>query len=210
MRGTTGKTRDWNWHNVFGFWSLPLLVVITLTGLLLAYKPLADLLYKAPPDPAVTRPEGARPLDPAALITLAQTAAPSWESISLRLGNARRPGPPPLGNNAPAASAQPKAPEGPQPVTLAIRETGSLSPIPRQLVVNPYTGEILRDETLAAYPLARTVRMLAKPVHTGEAGGPVGATLAALGTLAALVLVYTGFALSWRRFFPKHRQPKAS
>jgi len=204
VRGASGKARDWNWHNVFGFWSLPLLLVVTTTGLLLAYKPLADLLYKNPPAAVVIRPEGTRQLAPAALIALAQAASPGWESITLRLGNARREGGP-----RPNTSVQPKAPEGPQPVTLSIRETASLSPLPRQLVVNPYTGEIIRDERLSDYSFARALRTLAKPVHTGEAGGWIGATLASYATLGALFLAYTGFALSWRRFFPKRDQPKA-
>ncbi len=202
VRGATGRARDWNWHNVFGFWSLPLLIVITTTGLLMAYKPLADLLYKAPPAPVITRPEGARPLAPAALIALAQTTVPAWEQITLRLGNPRRPAPAtpqPLNSDLSTLNSQPSTP----PITLLIRETGSLSPVPRQLVVNPFTGEILRNESLSNYPLARALRMLAKPVHTGEAGGLVGAILGALATLGALVLVYTGFALSWRRFFTK-------
>jgi len=200
VRSAKGKARDWNWHNVFGFWSLPLLIVITITGLLMAYKPLADLLYKAPPAPIITRPEGARPLAPAALIALAQTTVPAWEQITLRLGNPRRPAP---AVSPTPASVQPKAPEGPQPATLLIRETGSLSPIPSQLVVNPFTGEILRNESLSDYTFARALRMLAKPVHTGEAGGLFGATLGVIATLGALVLIYTGFALSWRRFFQK-------
>ena len=33
----------------------------------------------------------------------------------------------------------------------------------------------------------------------------VGTALAALACLAGVVLVYTGFALSWRRFFPRRR-----
>ena len=28
-RGLSGKARDWNWHNVIGFWSAPVLIVLT-------------------------------------------------------------------------------------------------------------------------------------------------------------------------------------
>ena len=31
-RRLTGKARDWNWHNVIGFWSSSVLVVLTLTA----------------------------------------------------------------------------------------------------------------------------------------------------------------------------------
>lgn len=38
-------------------------------------------------------------------------------------------------------------------------------------------------------------------LHTGEAFGLIGKIVATLATAASLVLEYTGFALSWRRFF---------
>ena len=33
--GAKGKARDWNWHNVYGFWFLPVLVVLTATGMVI-------------------------------------------------------------------------------------------------------------------------------------------------------------------------------
>jgi uncharacterized iron-regulated membrane protein len=38
-------------------------------------------------------------------------------------------------------------------------------------------------------------------LHTGEALGWPGQLLAGLFSLFSVVLVYTGFALAWRRFF---------
>ncbi len=32
-----GKARDWNWHNVIGFWFAPFLIIITLTGIVMSY-----------------------------------------------------------------------------------------------------------------------------------------------------------------------------
>jgi uncharacterized iron-regulated membrane protein len=32
-----GKPRDWNWHNAIGFWSAPVLLFITLTGMVISY-----------------------------------------------------------------------------------------------------------------------------------------------------------------------------
>jgi uncharacterized iron-regulated membrane protein len=37
-------------------------------------------------------------------------------------------------------------------------------------------------------------------IHTGEAGGFVGQTIAGIASAGACVLVWTGLALSWRRF----------
>src|SRR5918994_7309099 len=40
-----GKARDWNWHNVIGFWSSGVLVVLTLTAVVMSYPWANDLLY---------------------------------------------------------------------------------------------------------------------------------------------------------------------
>jgi uncharacterized iron-regulated membrane protein len=40
-----GKARDWNWHNVIGFWSSGVLVVLTLTAAVMSYPWANDLLY---------------------------------------------------------------------------------------------------------------------------------------------------------------------
>jgi uncharacterized iron-regulated membrane protein len=42
-------------------------------------------------------------------------------------------------------------------------------------------------------------------LHTGEALGWPGKLLAALASLGGAFLVWTGFALAWRRFFPLSR-----
>ena len=46
-------------------------------------------------------------------------------------------------------------------------------------------------------------RAIARAGHTGEILGLWGQMAAFLGCLAGSVLVYTGFALSWRRFFSR-------
>jgi uncharacterized iron-regulated membrane protein len=40
-------------------------------------------------------------------------------------------------------------------------------------------------------------------IHTGEALGWFGQFIAALASLGGAFLVWTGFALSWRRYFPR-------
>ncbi|HSI82435.1 MAG TPA: PepSY-associated TM helix domain-containing protein [Candidatus Methylacidiphilales bacterium] len=50
-----GKARDWNWHNVLGIWSLPVILFITLTGTVIAHTWAGNLLYtltgNTPPAP---------------------------------------------------------------------------------------------------------------------------------------------------------------
>jgi uncharacterized iron-regulated membrane protein len=90
----------------------------------------------------------------------------------------------------------------PQPVTIALRESGSW---PRTatttLTLDPYTGSVLRRDGFADQNLGRQVRSWTRFLHTGEALGPLGQLVAGLASVGGCVLMYTGFALAWRRFF---------
>ena len=53
-----GKPRNWNWHNAAGFWSAPVLLFITVTGLVMSYQWAGNLIYtltgSEPPPPQRT------------------------------------------------------------------------------------------------------------------------------------------------------------
>jgi len=44
-RGVRGKARDFNWHNVIGFWTSLVLIVLTLTASVMSYQWANNLLY---------------------------------------------------------------------------------------------------------------------------------------------------------------------
>jgi uncharacterized iron-regulated membrane protein len=69
--------------------------------------------------------------------------------------------------------------------------------------VNPFTGDIIRRESFADLSTGRQVRTWTRFLHTGEALGWAGQAIAGLACLGGCFLVYTGFALAWRRFFGK-------
>jgi uncharacterized iron-regulated membrane protein len=50
-----GRPRDWNWHNAVGFWSAPVLLFLTVTGLVMSYQWAGNLIYtltgSEPPPP---------------------------------------------------------------------------------------------------------------------------------------------------------------
>ncbi|QSQ25886.1 PepSY domain-containing protein [Pyxidicoccus parkwayensis] len=107
-RGLKGKARDWNWHNVIGFWSLPVILVLTASGMVISYRWASDLVFtmtgnappanQGPPGGAsvkVTPPApGAERMKLDALFAEARKGTPQWKSMTLRLGGAPRPGGP--------------------------------------------------------------------------------------------------------------------
>jgi uncharacterized iron-regulated membrane protein len=205
LRDATGHARDWNWHNVTGFWLMPVLVVLTASGAVLSYRWAGNLVYQAagetPPAPggpgrpdaavgALKPPTGARPLDQSALLAVVEKILPNWETITLHLG----------GGDGEART-------GPSPATFVIKEPGAW---PRTatttLSLDPFTGEVLKRERFADLTTGRRARTWLRFLHTGEALGLTGQFIAGLACVGGCFLVYTGFALAWRRFFhPKSK-----
>ena len=101
-RRLSGKARDFNWHNVIGFWSAVPLFIIVLSAMVISYTWASNLVYRiageTPPAPraAPAQPAGnanpqsgsqARsPMDGVeALLAQAEQQTADWQSISLRL-----------------------------------------------------------------------------------------------------------------------------
>jgi uncharacterized iron-regulated membrane protein len=188
-----GKPRDWNWHNSLGFLFAPIFILITLTGLVMAFDAVGDLLAprEMPPRPALTALPDARPLPHGELVALAQKEIPGWENLTLILQNRR----------------QRSEPAGLAPVTISVRIRDQLTPVPTRLLYHPHTGELLERSDLTTLPFRRALRALNLSLHMGTALGWPGQLLALAACLAALVLVYTGFALAFRRFFARKSAP---
>jgi uncharacterized iron-regulated membrane protein len=224
----TGKARDFNWHNAIGLWTAPVLIVLTLTAVPISYRWGTNLIYRmvgeeppvqgAPGGAAVAsaveiaRPSpDARPVSYDDTLARVQQEYPRWTQITLRSGSAPR-GPRPAQVQAATPSSASPAPAGenresrsenrPQPLTVTIRESGSW---PRTatttLTLDPFTGGLLRAEAFGDLTTGRQIRSWTRFLHTGQALGWGGQLVAGLACLGGLFLVYTGVALSWRRFF---------
>ncbi len=222
--GAAGKARDWNWHNVYGFWFLPVLIVLTLTGVVMSYRWANDLVYtlsgETPPAPQtpgspppaqpafpIERPEGAAKLTFAETLARVQKEFPAWEEITLREGLPPRRGAP-AANPGNLSSGQPERPTGPQPYSATVKETKAWPPFAStQVVLNPFTGNLLNRNGFSDQTTGRQARTWVRQLHTGAALGTPGKLLATLACLAGCVLVWTGFALAWRRW--KGRKLKA-
>ena len=208
--GLGSRARDFNWHNVIGIWSAPALLVLTLTGAIMSYQWAGNLLYtltgNEPPPPTAGPPAGGpaardgqrRPraagIGPArasvgldALWARAERQVPGWVAINARL---------------------PQRPD--ELVTFFTQEPIGWHPTPRsQLVLDPFTAEVVRWEPFAGQNMGRRLRAWVRPLHTGEAVGLVGQTIAFVASVGAVVLVWTGLSLAWRRFRNRHRRARS-
>ena len=189
-RGLRGRARDWNWHHVLGLWCLPVLLVLSASGVVMSYRWANDALFRMagsappppgrPPGPALQQPVGgAAPLPLQRLADAAMERVPTWRELTVRLDpQARRPG----------------------AVQLMVRETNAS---PRfatvQLWADPYTGQILREERWTDLSTGRKARLWMRFLHTGEALGAGGQLMAGIASLGAAMLVWTGLALALRR-----------
>src|SRR5829696_5358613 len=187
-RGLQSKARDFNWHNVIGFWSAVPLFIVVLSAVVISYTWAGNLVYRiageTPPAPRANQPAANR--ENAAQTTFdnlnsawarAEQQVSDWQSISLQLPTAGS-----------ALTFNIDSGNGGQPQKRA------------QLVLDRATGEVVRWEPFSAYTRGRQLRSILRFAHTGEVAGIVGQTIAGLVSTGGAVLVITGLALAIRRF----------
>lgn len=201
-RATTGKARDFNWHHVFSFWSVvPLFFVITTAWVF--YFPWANTaLYGAfgeePPQRrqqarSEPLPAGAGRQTQEALLRTAidelQARDIRWHSISIQ------------------ADTQAHA-------STRFRIDRSIGGQPDKVLeveLDTIDGSVTEWRTFADITPGSQARRIVRFLHTGEALGFIGQTLAGLASLAACFLVWTGLALAWRRLIqPIFERPAAT
>ena len=191
-RMQTARARDFNWHNVVGFWSALPLFVVVLSAVVISYTWASNLVYKlageeppaqqqrpGPPGGAgQQQPGAALPLEGLdALLVKAERQVEGWRTITVQL-----------------------PPKADAPVNFAIdRGNGGQPQLRAQLALDRATGEVVRWEPYSNNSLGRRMRSWLRFAHTGEVYGLVGQTVAALASAGGALLVYTGLALALRR-----------
>ena len=195
--GLGGRPRDFNWHNVIGFWSAVPLAIIVFSGAMISYQWVADLVHRlagdTPPfqqsprpwesdardDPAVTRDPATPLVELQALVARAGAETPGWRTLTIDL---------------PASIHR--------PVVVAVdRGTGRQPSQREDLLFDRATGELVRRAGYPTFTRGFKVRRWLRFAHTGEVYGVVGQSVAGVVSLGAAVMVWTGLAMSWRRFF---------
>lgn len=209
VRGLRGRARDYTWHHVLGLWSLPVLVVLAATAVVISYGWAHRLVFTLVGEEAPHSRNFGMMAQPALLVptpppdavrlpldqVLARVAAhlPDWTEI---------------GVNFPTPADATRSTLVPLEFDVTVPDyMPSRAYVPVE--VDPFTGEILRATRFQDRSPGLRARVWARFLHTGAGLGLPGKIIATLATLASLVLVYTGFALSWRRFL-RPKSPGAS
>jgi uncharacterized iron-regulated membrane protein len=215
-RAATGRARDFNWHNVIGFWCAPLIIVMTVTASVISYPWATNLLYRAmgstPPSsergpaPAAPRPDGAGQPGPGS--RAGRTGPPNREARAerapvLAAGDIDR-----AWSRAetlmPAwrvmTVRMPNRAE--MPVSFTISDMRSWNAFARStLTVDAATGDVRQWQPYDGNNLGQKARGWFRFAHTGELGGLIGQILAGIGCAGGVVLVWTGLSLALRRLF---------
>lgn len=306
-----GRARDWNWHNIAGFWASPFILVITVTGIIMFYPWANKLLFNAfgeqPPVRTAGGPggaggpprsegggeggagrEGGERRRGENRVAAAEGEAPRAEGAQVEEGRPRREGGEhrhrpegtelAVGDGARVEGAgggedRPRRREGeerprgeagsagaegggmrrgregggaasatgpivakglneaaeaakkfmPEWKTLAlelpssdrqafvatISDAGRGRPDRRvKLTLDRADLSITKQETFADLTTGTKMRQFVRWGHTGELGGWLGQLIAALTCALTIVLVWTGFALAWRRLMSKIKNKK--
>jgi len=189
-----GKARDWNWHNALGFWALVPVFFMAVTGVVLSYDAVDqrirafarehDHKKASPPAPAPAAPVvTAQKPDWSRMLANVEQQVPGWRSISVGWSG------------------------GTQPTASFTATRGYETEMPKLMAftVDKATGAITNVQTWEDREAGLRARAISRTGHTGEILGLPGQIVAGLGCLGGVMLVYTGFALSWRRFFGRKR-----
>ncbi|HVE55920.1 MAG TPA: PepSY-associated TM helix domain-containing protein [Pyrinomonadaceae bacterium] len=190
-RTNSGKARDFNWHNVIGFWTSSVLIVLTLTAVIMSYQWAGNLLYtltgnevpqpqqQAPPNAPNNQAEQlpGLPENLNEILTKAESQT-AWKTISLRL------------------------PVTKDSAVFTIDEGIYWNMFGRStLTIDTRSGEVSKWEPYGEQNAARQLRSWSRFTHTGESFGIVGQIIGFIACIGGAFLVFTGISLALRRFW---------
>ena len=153
--GLPGKARDFNWHNVIGFWSLVPLFLVVISGVVISYQWAGNLVYRVAgetPPPRQTPPAGnnnSQPVTPNGFNQMwshAEQQLPDWQIISLRM---------------------PTSAEAPVAFTID-QGTGGQPQKRATLTLDRKTGDVAKWEPFSSLSTGRQLRSFMRFTHTGE------------------------------------------
>ena len=199
--GLSGRARDFNWHNTIGLWCAVPLFLIVLSGVVMSFSWANNLLFRLSGSPVPTRTAAAAPGNSAPrvenghrrstapgassqynlddLMAKAELQVANWRTISLRV---------PVPSESTAV--------------FTIDQGDGGNPEKRgTLTLDKATANVVQWEPWSSLNRGRQMRAWVRFGHTGEAAGVLGETIAAIASLGAAFLVWTGLSLALRRLF---------
>ena len=203
----TAKARDFNWHHVFSFWVVIPLMAVVGSGAVLSYPWASNLVFAAA---GLEAPQGrgqgkgmwakssggstsSLPAEQLvsfqSILDKAEGVESNWKTISIIV----------------PASDQAKTVD-----VLIDTGNGKQGAAQQTITYDRESGAVasVKGPNEMATP-TQSLRRYIRFLHTGEVYGVVGQTLAGIASLACLFLVWTGFALAWRRLISPLFRPKA-
>jgi uncharacterized iron-regulated membrane protein len=200
-KATTSKARDFNWHHVFGIWSAIPLAVVVATATVFSYPWANNLVYRSVGEEPPVRgaPRGAAGAAPARaadnanrgsdwgsaggalsydeLFDRAAAQAGAWRSLTLNLPDAT------------ATTVRFGVDQG----------NGGQPQLRHTLTLDAASGATRAWQPFSSQPTGQKARSWIRFLHTGEALGVVGQTIAGVVSLTSVLMVWTGLALAYRR-----------
>ena len=183
---TSGPKFQYDLHSTVGVLSSAVLLAFALTGIIAHWsdpaRRWAGKISHVPTSSAPTQldppPLGAKPLDPAQLLSLAQTAVPGARATTLELADS----------------------DG-QPAMVIMKFSEDHTPAGRtRVLLDAYSGKVVELTNSRTAPLAMAyVTRINREIHTGDIGGWPGRIIAAVFSLALPLLAVTGPLLWWQR-----------
>ena len=191
-RTSTGRARDFNWHNTIGFWCLIPIVIMTMSGVVISYPWATDLVYRVTGSPVPVRAQRVEgrtareggmqaaviPAELDRIWVRAEAQVPTWSILTMRL----------------------PAREG-APVAFTITDGANWNAFARSTLTVSATGEVVQWQPYEGNSLGQKVRGWLRFAHTGELGRLPGQLIAGIGCLGGVFLVYTGLSLAFRRLW---------
>ena len=180
------QARDYQWHNTFGFYMTPVLIVLVFTAFFFSFKWPADTLKSyvstqgtpLPKAEKLNDGEFAQQLTMQALLLKVADDNPDWQTLGYALS---------------------KGPLNIQTFQVDMGN-GAQAHKRKSVLVNTLSGEFVAEQNFEDYSTYRKVRTYIRFLHTGEIYGIFGQTLAGIASLLACLLVYTGIMMSVRRW----------
>ncbi|MCB2092320.1 MAG: PepSY domain-containing protein [Alphaproteobacteria bacterium] len=191
------RARDFNWHNVMGIWSAIPLVVIISTASVFYYSWANNLVYtlagESPPVRGSTNnnPPQTTIIQNVSFESMFQKATQQmdgWTTITM---------------------SYPK--DADKDVRFSIDTGNGGEPHKKSdLYLSRDDGKISNWEPFSDYSAGRRARSMIRFLHTGEALGLVGQTIAGIVSFVAIIMIWTGLALAYRKYIKPSLKKKTA